>query len=124
VSRIKAYDFDELLKKQLRNVKFKKAYDDLEAEYDLAAQVIRYRIEQNLTQAELARRVGTSQPAIARLESGNHTNVTLSFLFRVARALELKPKLRLTRIGRHSKGFTQDRMSTTLRGKSATHKQQ
>jgi DNA-binding XRE family transcriptional regulator len=123
VSSIKTYNFDELLKKQLRNQRFKKAYDDLEAEYALASQVIRFRIEQNLTQAELARRVGTSQPAIARLESGNHTNVTLSFLFRVARALELKPELRLAKIGRRSKGLTPDRTSTTHRGKTPACKQ-
>ena len=123
MSSIKAYNFDELLKKQLRNQRFKKANDDLEAEYALASQVIRFRIEQNLTQAELARRVGTSQPAIARLESGNHTNVTLSFLFRVARALELKPELRLAKIGRRSKGLTSDRTSTTHRGKTPACKQ-
>ena len=99
MSSIKAYDFDEILKKQRKNARLKKVYDDLETEYGLAAQVIRFRIKQNLTQAELERRLGTSQPAIARLESGNHRNVTLSFLFRVAKALELKPELRFTKIG-------------------------
>jgi DNA-binding XRE family transcriptional regulator len=91
---MKTYDFDVFLQKQLKDPKVKKAYDELADEYDLAAQVIRFRIGRNLTQAQLARLVGTSQPAIARLESGNHSNVTLSFLFRVAKALDLKPELK------------------------------
>ena len=91
---MKTYNFDEVLARQLKNPEFKKAWDDLAAEYDLAAEVIRMRMMRNLTQTQLAKLVGTSQPAIARLESGNHTNVTLAFLYRVARALEVKPELK------------------------------
>ena len=97
MARIKTYGFDQLLAKQMRNKAFKEAYEELEGEYELAKQVIRLRSAAHLTQAELAERVGTSQPAIARLESGNHRNVTLSFITRVARALEAVPELRLKR---------------------------
>jgi DNA-binding XRE family transcriptional regulator len=90
---MKAHDFDTFLERQLRKPDFKKAYDELKDEYDLAAQIIRFRINRNLTQAQLAQLVGTSQPAIARLESGSHRNVTLSFLYRVAKALDLQPEL-------------------------------
>lgn len=45
------------------------------------------RIQVNLSQLELAQRVGTSQPAVARLESGrSKTAPTLDVLSRVARA--------------------------------------
>ncbi len=91
---MKALSFDSFLARQLKDPKFKAAYDDLAGEFELAAQVIRFRMARNLTQAELARRVGTSQPAIARLESGNHRNLTLGFVYRVARALDLQPELR------------------------------
>ena len=100
---MKTYSFDEVLARQLKNPEFKKAWDDLAAEYDLAAEVIRMRMARKLTQTQLAKLVGTSQPAIARLESGNHTNVTLSFLYRVARALEVKPELRFVTAGRPRK---------------------
>lgn len=46
------------------------AYDALEDEFALAAQVIEARARAGLTQAELAERMGTSQSAVARLESG------------------------------------------------------
>jgi len=91
---MKAIDFDKYLEAQLKNPEFRKAYDELEDEYQLATQIIQFRIDRNLTQAQLARLVGTSQPAIARLESGNHRNLTLAFLFRVAKALDLRAELR------------------------------
>jgi transcriptional regulator with XRE-family HTH domain len=96
---MKTYDFNKYLQRQLLDPTFKKAYDELADEYDLAAQIIRFRMGQNLTQTQLAKLVGTSQPAIARLESGNHKNVTLAFLFRVARALDLRPELKFRKVG-------------------------
>jgi transcriptional regulator with XRE-family HTH domain len=55
----------------------------------IAAQVILYRTRNHLTQAELARRVGTSATAIARLESGLH-HPSVETLHRVAHALNLR----------------------------------
>jgi transcriptional regulator with XRE-family HTH domain len=91
---VKAIDFDRYLEEQLKRPEFREAYEDLEEEYELAKQIIRFRVSRNLTQTQLARVVGTSQPAIARLESGNHRNMTLGFLARVARALELRSEMR------------------------------
>ena len=91
---MKTTDFDKYLDTQLKNPDFRKAYEDLEEEYELAKQIIRFRIDRNLSQAQLAKLVGTSQPAIARLESGNHTNLTLGFLSRLAKALDLRAELR------------------------------
>ena len=47
---------------------------------------IKARKEQNITQAELAKRVGTQKSNISRLESGNY-NPSLDFLIRVSEAL-------------------------------------
>jgi transcriptional regulator with XRE-family HTH domain len=38
----------------------------------VANEVIRYRVEHDLTQSQLARTLGMSQPAVARLEIGEH----------------------------------------------------
>jgi predicted transcriptional regulator len=84
---MKTYKYDDLLKKKLNDPEFKKEYDALEEEFAIAAEVIKLRLKANLTQKELAERVKTSQPAIARLESGNYKNVSLAFLRRVADAL-------------------------------------
>ncbi|MGA2977854.1 MAG: helix-turn-helix transcriptional regulator [Spirochaetia bacterium] len=91
---MKTTDFDKYLDTQLKNPGFRKAYEDLEEEYELAKQIIRFRIDRNLSQTQLAKLVGTSQPAIARLESGNHTNLTLGFLSRLAKALDLRAELK------------------------------
>jgi DNA-binding Xre family transcriptional regulator len=87
--------FDELLEKKLKNPKFKKEYDELEEEYTLAKEVIELRIKKKLSQKELAEMIGTSQPSIARLESGKYKNVSMSFIRKVAKALDAVPELHL-----------------------------
>jgi len=71
----------------------REAYDRAYAEATLAADVgerIRCARESaGLSQRELARRMGTSQAAIDRLESGG-VGATLTTLQRVATALDLK----------------------------------
>lgn len=61
---------------------FMKEYDALEEEFALASAVIGARAYANLSQAELAERMNTSQSAIARLESGRSrpSTATLSKL--------------------------------------------
>ena len=71
---MKAIDFDKYLEEQLKRPEFREAYEELEEEYELAKQIIRFRVSRNLTQTQLARLVGTSQPAIARLEGASSTD--------------------------------------------------
>lgn len=96
---MKTKNFDEYLEQELKDPEFKAEYEALEEEFTIAREVISLRIQANLTQKELADRVGTSQPAIARLESGNYRNVSLSFLRRVAEALDSVPEVHLKKRG-------------------------
>jgi len=48
------------------------------------------RIAAGLSQKELAQRIGTSQPAIARLEDGDYDRHSISVLRRIANALNLR----------------------------------
>jgi transcriptional regulator with XRE-family HTH domain len=60
----------ELHKKWMKEAKYRKAYEALEEEFVLASAVIDVRSRAGLTQEELARKMGTTQPVVARLESG------------------------------------------------------
>lgn len=82
-----------LLKKQMENEEFRKEYDLLEDEFELAKEIIKLRTKASLTQKQLAELAGTSQPAIARLESGSYKNVSLAFLRRVGKALNVIPEI-------------------------------
>lgn len=46
-------------------------YDKLEEEFVLASKIIQLRKDKNITKKELSEKIGTSQTAIAPLESGS-----------------------------------------------------
>jgi predicted transcriptional regulator len=96
---MKAVRYEDFLKQQLKNPKLRKEYDALEGEFTLAKEIIELRIKSKLTQKQLAQQIGTSQPAIARLESGSYRNVSLSFLRRIADALGAVPEIHLRKKG-------------------------
>jgi ribosome-binding protein aMBF1 (putative translation factor) len=60
----------EVAKEWFKDPEFAREYEALEEEFALASAVIGARAHAGLTQEELAERMGTSQSAIARLESG------------------------------------------------------
>ena len=62
--------FSEVRKAWFKDPEFVKEYDALEDEFELANALIGARVRAGLTQAQLAERMGTSQSAVARLESG------------------------------------------------------
>ena len=80
-------NFDEYLKKALEDdPELKKEYDILQPEYEIINAIIQARTEQGMTQSELAKKCGTRQSNISRLESGK-ANPTLSLLKKIADAL-------------------------------------
>lgn len=72
-------------KKWMKEPKYRKAYEALEEEFALASVVIDARNRAGLTQQELARKMGTTQPVVARLESGR-TRPSMRTLERLAKA--------------------------------------
>jgi transcriptional regulator with XRE-family HTH domain len=62
--------FDTLHKKWMKDPAYRKEYDALEEEFALIAAVAKARIRAGLTQAQLAKRMKTTQSTVARLESG------------------------------------------------------
>ena len=57
-------------KKWVKQPKYRRAYDALEEKFVLASAVMDVRSRAGLTQTQLARKMGTTQPVVARLESG------------------------------------------------------
>lgn len=78
--------FEEMKNDLLKDNDFKNEYEKLKPRYEAIEQIIRARKEQNITQAELAKMVGTQKSNISRLESGNY-NPTLDFLTKISEAL-------------------------------------
>ena len=85
--------FEEYHEEQMRDPAFAAAYRALEPEFQVARQVIRLRLERGLSQEELARKAGTGQPNISRLERAT-INPSLHFLQRVAEALGTEIEIR------------------------------
>ena len=81
---------DNYQAEQMQDPEFRAAYETLEPAYQIA----RLRILRGLTQEQLAEKVGTKQPSIARLESGFSTP-SLDFLRRVAEALDAQVEIRI-----------------------------
>jgi ribosome-binding protein aMBF1 (putative translation factor) len=85
----------ELAAEWLKDTEFKAEYDRLAPEFEFSAELLRARLRSGLSQTELAARMGTSQSAIARLESGQ-TLPSTKTLIRFAEATGSKVELRLS----------------------------
>ncbi|MDQ0506420.1 helix-turn-helix domain-containing protein [Xanthobacter agilis] len=85
------------LKKRLgADPEFKAEYEKADVEYALIESMIRARTAAKLTQAELAKKLGTTQSAIARLEGGR-TSPSISTLKRYAEATGARLQVGLVR---------------------------
>jgi ribosome-binding protein aMBF1 (putative translation factor) len=82
----------DLEKKWLKDPAFVKAYDDLEEEFSVIFAVMEARAKAGLSQAQLARKMKTTQSAIARLESGKAHPSTRT-LWKLAAATGTKLKI-------------------------------
>lgn len=90
--------FDEYHEEQMRDPEFATAYRALEPEFQVAREVIRLRLERGLSQEELAKKAGTGQPNISRLERAT-INPSLRFLQKVAGALGTEIEIRVKSLG-------------------------
>ncbi len=87
-------DLDRLLNKKLKEPEFKKEWDKLELRYAVIRQLIKIRNTYNLSQAQLAEKLNTTQSVISRIENGT-VNIGIDFLDKLARAFDKKVEIRL-----------------------------
>lgn len=71
---------------ELRDPEVRSEYERTAFANAVALRIVQYRAEQGLSQTALARQLGMRQPAIARLEAGEH-EPSLATLARLARGL-------------------------------------
>jgi len=94
----------------------KKAYDQLDEEFAFLGEVLKARAAAGLTQAEVAERIGTTQSAIARLESPKSRRFpSVETLQKYARALGCRVEIRFVPDEREAKGTGKHAKSTAHR---------
>ena len=92
-----------LTHKQLRSnalgrAEVKARFDELGEEYLLLDEFLKARAEQGLTQAQVAEKIGTTQSAVARMESGRGKHSpSFATLSKYAEALGCRLEVRLVR---------------------------
>ena len=97
-STVKASDLpghDEVLAEQLADPEFRQEWDRTAFARAVANRVVAYRVEHSLSQAELGKRLGMAQSAVARLERGER-EPSLGTLARLARRLEIEFHIDIT----------------------------
>ena len=82
-AKLKATDFDQYLKVQLKDKQFKKYFNEYGKQLEIAYQILELRKKSKMTQGELAKKIGTTQGNIARMEQGQQ-NFTISTLNKIA----------------------------------------
>lgn len=84
----------DLKKKLMESPEFRAEYQKADEEFRLIESLVLARTRAKLSQAELARRIGTTQSAIARLEGGG-VSPSLSTLRRYAEATGARLEINL-----------------------------
>ena len=88
--------YEEFETELLKKPGIRKEYEALGPKYDMIRSLIERRNQLRISQTQLAKLVGTRQPAISRLEKGDY-NTTLRTFFKVADALDLDVSLEVRR---------------------------
>lgn len=80
---IKATDFEDVLKEHLKDPEFKRYFDYYGKQLEISYNLLQMRKRAKMSQAQLARKIGTTQSNVARMEAGNQ-NFTVGLLTRIA----------------------------------------
>ena len=93
-----AHDHEAFLKKAGKSKGFKAAYDELEAEYNLASELCGARMRAGLTQEAVAAAMGTTKSAVSRLEASVRHSPSMTTLKRFAEAVGCRLEISLVPI--------------------------
>ncbi len=79
--------WDDVAAGRRASAEYREGYEEARRAHELGAQVRERRLALGLSQAELAKRAGMTQPGLSRLEAGG-TTPTIPLLERLALALD------------------------------------
>lgn len=97
----------QLRAKAIGRAEVKAEFDELDEEFDLLDEFLKARANQGLTQAQVAERIGTTQSAVARMESGKGKHSpSLATLSKYAEALGCRLEVRLVRRRSRARNLT------------------
>ncbi len=86
---------DKVSARQLKDPRFRAEWERTAVARAVAARLVEYRVEHALSQTALARQLGMKQPAVARLEAGEH-NPSFDTLARLSSALGIEFHIAVT----------------------------
>jgi DNA-binding XRE family transcriptional regulator len=89
---------DKVIARQVRDPRVRAEWDRTAVARGVAARLLEYRVEHELSQTALARLLGMKQPAVARLEAGEH-NPSFDTLARLSSALRIEFHIAVTPAG-------------------------
>lgn len=98
----KAVTFDLNLGKEMKSSRFSAAFQKVLGRNRLAEQIVALREKPGWTQTELARKVGTTQSGIARLENPSYRDYSFATLEEMAAALKARLVVGLEEIHRNA----------------------
>lgn len=93
--KVKMQEWKDIKKEWLKDPEVKKEYDRLGPRFKVISDLIGLRIKKGLTQADVAKKLGTKQSAIARIESGDE-NMTIDSIQKISEALGAKLKISIS----------------------------
>lgn len=91
----KKTDYEQMRDELLKDPKLKKLYNEHGKQLEVSYQVLQLRKKAKMSQAKLAREIGTTQSNIARMESGRQ-NFTIGILARIAQAFNKELKVAIS----------------------------
>ena len=95
----KSKTLSQYVKSKKNSKEFQVAYEEVKMHLKIARLVEDIRLKAGLTQTQLAKKAGVSQPMIARLERGDQDRVpTLSTINKVFKALGYKIDLNIKEV--------------------------
>lgn len=90
---MKIIKHEDVLKKALKNKKFKKLYEEELVMAEIAVEIAERRQKMHLTQKKLAEKLHTTQQTISKWESNNYENIEIRSLQKIAKVLNAKLKI-------------------------------